>query len=322
MKKEQSSKPLISIIIPVYNTAPYLRRCINSVINQTYKNLEIICIDDGSTDGSELIVDEYAKCDSRVKVVHKQNGGESSARNLGLKMMTGLYVGFLDCDDWIDEEMYETLEQALESESLDMVAASWYKETDLCSQVIRNELPVSNNAFSGQELLRYLYMRDSYRGFAYIWDKLYKKEILFNQYNQLILFDESLQLGGDVLYLAEVVLNIKKAKYIDKAYYHYNQRSESGCHTKDISKLRDWLKAYEIVLEKFNKEHIDENIINYVKRFLVYHSSNAVEVAVSLGEEVAKREFQRLMLLYEHEYVFLNKQYPERIQRYYGLLAR
>ena len=86
----------VSIIIPVYNTRDYLRRCLDSVRNQTYTNLEIVCVDDGSTDGSEKIVDEYAGMDSRFVVIHKENGGESSARNTGLKACTGEYIGFMD----------------------------------------------------------------------------------------------------------------------------------------------------------------------------------------------------------------------------------
>ena len=94
------SNPLVSIIIPVYNTAQYLRKCLDSAKNQTYENLEIICVDDGSTDGSEKIVDEYLD-DDRFVIIHKENGGESSARNTGLLKCTGNYIGFMDCDDWI-----------------------------------------------------------------------------------------------------------------------------------------------------------------------------------------------------------------------------
>ena len=310
----------ISVIVPIYNTQKELRKCLKSIACQTYRELEIICVDDGSTDKSGEIAEEFAKSDNRFRVVHKENGGESSARNMGLKMAVGEFVAFCDCDDWIDKEMYETLVSTMENEEVDMVAASWYKETGSESQIIRNELPVNDKAFSRDELLRYLYMRDSYRGFAYIWDKLYKREILNDQYNNLILFDEELQLGGDVLYLAEIALNVKRAKYVNKAFYHYNQREESGCHTKDVNKLRDWLTAYESVLQRFEKEHIDESIVNYVKRFLAYHSSNAAEIAVNLEEEEAKKEFQKLMRQYEKQYVLLNMQHPERIQRYYSLL--
>ena len=102
-------KELISIIVPVYNVEQYLDDCLISIINQTYKNIEIILIDDGSTDKSGKICDEYAKKDSRIIVIHKENGGVSSARNAGLRIAKGAYIGFVDPDDWIAEDMYEVL---------------------------------------------------------------------------------------------------------------------------------------------------------------------------------------------------------------------
>ena len=101
--------PLISIIVPIYNIAEYASECIQSLINQTYKNIEIILVDDGSTDHSPVICDEFAEQDERIKVIHKRNGGLSDARNAGLDVATGEYIGFVDGDDWVDEDMYETL---------------------------------------------------------------------------------------------------------------------------------------------------------------------------------------------------------------------
>ena len=104
----------ISVIVPVYNTKKELPRCIESICKQTYKDLEIICIDDGSSDGSGQILEEFQAKDNRIQVIHKENGGESSARNTGLKMSAGEYIAFCDCDDWIDPDMYEVLAGELE----------------------------------------------------------------------------------------------------------------------------------------------------------------------------------------------------------------
>ena len=320
MMKNKTGTPLISVIVPVYNLEKYLVRCIESIIGQTYKNLEIILIDDGSTDTSGQIIDEFKKKDNRIKVIHKENGGESNARNTGLRMATGEYIAFCDCDDWMDLDMYETLAWELNQENIDMAASGWYKETDSSSQEIRNALPVNSQVFGREELLKYLYMRDSYRGFAYMWDKLYKREILKDKDGNWILFREDLRLGGDVLYLAEVALNVKRAKYVDRAFYHYYQRDESGCHTKDVTKLREWLKAYELILQRFEEEQIDYKTKDYVKRFLAYHSSNATEIAAVQGQKEAQKEFQRFMEMYKQEYISLNTQYPERIKRYCDLL--
>lgn len=105
----QITKPKISIIVPVYKAEPYLKKCIDSILNQTFKDFELILINDGSTDNSGKICDEYALKDKRIKVIHKENGGLSSARNVGLDIAQGKYLGFVDSDDWIDSDMYEIL---------------------------------------------------------------------------------------------------------------------------------------------------------------------------------------------------------------------
>lgn len=151
----------ISIIIPVYNTASYLRRCLDSAKNQTYTNLEIICVDDGSTDGSERIVDEYAD-DERFVIIHRENGGESSVRNAGLLRSTGDYIGFMDCDDWIEKDMYETLVKAMEENDADMAAASWFKSYADEEKEAVNLKEVEAGVFDRDKLLRYIYERDSY----------------------------------------------------------------------------------------------------------------------------------------------------------------
>ena len=118
----------VSLIIPVYNTVKYLRRCLESAVSQTYENMEIICVDDGSTDGSEKIVDEFAARDGRIIAVHQENRGESNARNTGLRIASGDYIGFMDCDDWIEPDMYECLVRELEEAGADMAIAGFYRE--------------------------------------------------------------------------------------------------------------------------------------------------------------------------------------------------
>ena len=311
----------ISVIIPIYNTADDLKKCLSSVSKQTYKNLEIICVDDGSSDGSEKIVDEFAMWDARFIVIHQRNQGESNARNSGLKMATGDYIAFVDCDDWIEQDMYQVLVDEMEANDVELVASGWYKERDGLAEDIKNQLQIEDSVICRDKFLKYLYMRDSYRALAYMWNKLYKREHLFDEEGKLILFDETLKLGGDVLWLARVALKVQNAKYIDKAFYHYNQRSVSGCHTNDVHKLRDWIRAYEMVVELLVKEGIDRVIIDYVKRFLAYHSSNAAQVAYEQEEYEALKIFQEFMKTYEEEYVVLNRQWPERICRYREILS-
>lgn len=320
MMKHPYPNPLISIIIPVYNTAPYLGRCMDSVINQTYKNLEIICVDDGSTDGSEIILDEYAKKDARIKAVHKQNGGESSARNVGLRMMMGEYVGFMDCDDWIEPEMYEKLVIAITEKNVDMAASAWYKDFDEASIRIENQLLVSKEVFEREALLNYIYQRDYYRGFTYMWNKLYRRGLFYDEGGQLILFDEDLMLGGDVLYLGRLALNTKRAFYLDEAFYHYFQRDTSGCHTLDLGKRKDWLEAYRRLIRYIEEHEPGTDVLIWIKRFLAYHSSNVAELAYEQRNSVILKECQETMLKYAQEYYLTNQNYKERISRFNKIL--
>lgn len=118
--------PLISIIVPIYNTANYLNRCVQSICNQTYRNLEILLIDDGSTDSSYELCENWGRIDSRIKIIHKTNGGFSDARNTGLKMATGDYIGFVDSDDWIHTQMFELMYNALVIIKADMAICMPY----------------------------------------------------------------------------------------------------------------------------------------------------------------------------------------------------
>ena len=119
------NRPIISIIVPVYNVESYLERCINSILNQTFKNFELILVDDGSTDKSGEICDSFAGYDKRIRVIHKKNGGLSSARNVGLDVSIGKYIGFVDSDDWIDEFMYEKLYRNMIKTKSDIVICNF-----------------------------------------------------------------------------------------------------------------------------------------------------------------------------------------------------
>ena len=310
----------ISIIIPVYNTIQYINQCLESVCNQTYPHLEIICIDDGSTDGSEKIIDNFAKSDNRIITIHQENHGESNARNIGLKKATGEYIAFLDCDDWIELDMYQKMVNTMQSEDVDIVAGNWFSETQNNSYVVTNNKNVDIGKFNREKLLVYIYERDEYKSFAYMWNKLYKKKLFYNKENNLILFDENLRLGGDVLYLAQLVLNSNNAIYLDQPFYHYRQREDSGCHTKDLSKRQDWLTAYMKLIELFKTENINNNILNFVKRFLAYHCSNVAELAYIQKNKTVLLSCQELMKQYEKIYKQLNYNNESRLIRYNNIL--
>ncbi|MGN0316414.1 MAG: glycosyltransferase family 2 protein [Lachnospira sp.] len=311
----------ISVIIPIYNTVEYLRRCLDSVCNQTYTNLEIICIDDGSNDGSETILDEYAVSDERIIAIHQNNSGESNARNVGLKNASGDLVAFCDCDDWLELDMYETLVNEIVKYDLDMAAGGWFKSYDTEEIISKNLKPVKQGVLNRDELLGYIYERDAYQGFAYLWDKLFKKEILINASGEMMLFDEDISLGGDVIFLAEIALNTTKSIYVDKGFYHYYQRNNSGCHTENLEKRKQWLKSYEIVIKLFEENQIKQSILDYVKRFLAYHSYNTAIMAFRQKNDTILEECKKLMHQYKNEYERCNLEYPDRIEKYRAVLS-
>ena len=167
---------LISIIIPVYKVEKYLEKCINSIIGQTYTNLQIILVDDGSPDNSGKICDKYAKKDSRVEVIHKSNGGLSEARNSGIERAKGKYIGFVDSDDYIKEDMYEVLYNLITRFQADVSICNLY-------DVVGDEKNIRNinegiKEYNRIDILKEVLMDKNIQSYA--WNKLYKKELFDN----------------------------------------------------------------------------------------------------------------------------------------------
>ena len=169
MKMIYETSPLISIIVPVYDVEPYLRKCIDSILIQSYRDLEIILVDDGSPDNCGAICDEYAEKDKRIKVIHKKNGGLSDARNAGLDIATGEYIGFVDSDDWVMPDMYEYLYKAVKEYDADMSVCGYY---DYWGKTISGRYCQDIQVYKGQEGIKALL--DLKFG-NYVWNKLYKR---------------------------------------------------------------------------------------------------------------------------------------------------
>jgi len=157
-------KNKISIVIPVYNVEPYIRKCLDSVTCQTYDNLEILLVNDGSADKCGKICDEYASLDSRIRVFHKENGGLSSALNVGLSNFTGDYVGFVDSDDWIEAVMFETLLGGICG--VDIAVCSYFKEKNCGTEIINNKKSITDAPIPTEDMLLYPLMRDDYMGYC------------------------------------------------------------------------------------------------------------------------------------------------------------
>lgn len=209
--------PLISIIVPVYNVVNYLEKCLDSICRQTYKNLEIIVIDDGSTDGSGQICDSYSLRDKRIKVIHQENGGLSAARNKGLDVAIGKYIGFVDSDDWVDADMYEFLYDLLDTAKADISICSHYIEKPNRTKIKYASKKVQIMSF--HEAICLLVEDKIIRNYAC--DKLFKRELFDELRFPEGRWFEDLAIMYKVFYHAEKIA----MKGIPK--YHYMVRSDS-----------------------------------------------------------------------------------------------
>lgn len=313
----------ISVIIPVYNTAVYLEKCIQSVRNQTYSNLEIICIDDGSTDDSGAMLDDFVKRDKRIKVIHKENEGVAAARNAGLRVASGKWIGFVDSDDFLDFNMYETMLKANEQQGADMISCGYYFEYEDRCVTAENKKFVPTHAVATKSFLKYVYERDIYKGVAcYLWTRLLRRELIYFPNNELkYIFPEDLDMSEDLVFLAEAMQDSVKSLYVEKPLYHYMQRESSACHDerKQLAGL-SWTKGYLRIIQILKDQGVEE-AYNLVIRMMVYRSGKLMELAIKYQDTQAYDWLKDVIDKYYDIYVMMNKEYPDRIEWIDSLLA-
>ena len=231
--------PLISIIVPIYGVERYIRKCLDSLVNQTYHNLEFILVDDGSPDGCGVICDEYAEKDHRIRVIHKENGGVSSARNAGLAMITGQWIGWVDPDDWIERDMFEyMLCHAISSEA-DVVVCGRYEEFSEKSRFRGWKEKIS---FDTEQVLQALLDDQTLQNF--LWDKLWKRE-LFDD----VVFPEG-RVFEDISVIFGILERTKKVVCLPEAKYHYRQRI--GSITTELS-LKNKMQCYLAMKQRLSQ---------------------------------------------------------------------
>ena len=220
---------LVSIIIPVYNSEKFLKECVDSIINQTYNNIEIILVNDGSIDTSGEICDQYVSIDNRIKVLHKTNGGLVNARKEGLKLSTGDYILYVDGDDWIETNLVENYLKAVLEYNADVVIASHKESLAGRLETYKNNIPPGY--YDKEKLISIVYPKMIYNGkfsqfgiFSYSWGKLYKRDLLYN--NQLKVRDD-VTIGEDALCLYPTLLDAERIVVLEQPYYYYRQRADS-----------------------------------------------------------------------------------------------
>lgn len=221
----------VSIIVPVYNTEKYLKRCLESIINQTYKNIEIICINDGSTDGSEKILREYASKENRMIVKTVQNGGVSRARNIAIKESTGNFIMFIDSDDYIELNMVEEMLKTIQKRKADIVRCTNFLEREDGTVEKIEEYTIKNKLIEKDEINKDILL-DIITGrmLTYSCVLIVKKEVILSTN----LFNEKLKILEDKLFYLELFINAEKIYFLDVPLYHYIINPESCTKSKKI----------------------------------------------------------------------------------------
>ena len=217
-----TKEKLISIVIPVYNVKYQLECMIESVLNQTYKRFELILVDDGSTDGSDAVCDNWSEKDKRIKCLHQQNLGVSAARNLGFMESRGNYIIFLDGDDEIDLSMCEKMINSIEEDNSDVVCCGFF---NIFQDRIEKQT-LNNKILAGEEIINALVTNNSF--FTAVWNKLFKREILLDKKGIFIPFEQGIYVGEDGLWLSKVLKNAKKVSCISEPLYKWKRRMNSA----------------------------------------------------------------------------------------------
>lgn len=271
--------PLVSVIVPIYRIERYLGTCIESIIKQTYKQLEVILVDDGSDDRCRDICDLYSSKDNRIKVIHKENGGLVSARKEGMKNSSGEYIAYVDGDDWIEPDFIERMITDAVENQADIVCAG--QTRDLFDVSFKMQNPYPNGAYRGKELIGLKCNMLSYGEFfslgisTYVWNKLFRREIVFDcQLN----VDERISIGEDAAVTYPAILKSDCVCVNDCVSYHYRQREDSmlkksSDFTVEAEKLRvlyEYMTSFDN--EIYNKFDLSRQITDYVLGICIIRS--------------------------------------------------
>ena len=268
---------LISIIVPIYNCEKYLKKCISSLINQTYTNIEIILINDGSKDKSREICEKFAEMDNRIKVINIKNGGVSNARNIGIASARGKYLGFIDADDWIERDMYEKMYTNMIENNANF---------SICEKIREEENEINNNIYMMPDNIKVLKKGEAinksfdncdkcYGG--YVFNKLFNRDFIIKE---KIKFDTGISISEDSLFILEYMIKFQNLKtvYNTKPYYHYVERKNSALrekfNKKKITVIDAYKKMIDILEEQKEIVKLEDINVSNVKRLYIKSNNN------------------------------------------------
>ena len=262
----------VSIIVPIYNVETELRKCVSSILAQTYKDIEIILVDDGSPDNCGVICDEYARKDNRIVVIHKENGGLVNARKSGLEKSTGQFISYVDGDDWIEEDFIQELVDCQQKYNVDIVVAGFSKDIGDISDEHANVIP--SGFYDKHRMITEIYPRMICAGeyfyfgiCSYVWNKLFKKELL---YDCQMAVDPRISVGEDSCVVFPVLLKSNSLYISESANYHYYQKAFSMLKSMDsLEKEKEkisWLNDY--LLNSLKDAPAEYKLTGQIERYI------------------------------------------------------
>lgn len=303
----------ISIIVPVYNAELYLNKCLDSIKNQKYSNLEIILINDGSTDDSGLICDLYAASDSRFVVIHKKNAGVSAARNDGLLLATGDYITFVDSDDYVDDDMYSSMVEIINKHDCDVVMCDCIKEFDNRQEIYTHNIRAGyyNSDDLLNEYFPNLLITADFQYPPAISNclLLFKSECCKDNANLKIKYAEGIKYSEDLFFGAQLLYNAKSFFYLkNKCYYHYVANVSSATHTLYIKKWDNFLELHRLITDYFINSHKFDfcDQINRLLLFFLYIAIGDILKSKSLDKEFKMNTILNILNCYELKHIFKN----------------
>ncbi|MDR0912708.1 MAG: glycosyltransferase [Methanobrevibacter sp.] len=283
-------KPKVSVIIPVYNSEQYLRKCLDSVVNQILKHIEIICVNDGSTDNSLNILEEYAKWDNRIKILNQENQGQSIARNNGMRIAKGEYIGFVDSDDWIDLNFYETLFNEAKDKNADIVRTTYkYSFTG-------NDEESELNSLLKQKKENNEFLNPNDHSVV-VWNAIYRREFIENNN---IYFSKELSVAEDTLFTAFATFYSNISVPAVGTYYYWRGEVENRNSTFTINKIKQIIKANKLIIQFLNKlENINKKDYLIAYKRIIWRYDDAFKNGLKLDgfdSEIQKTLFKEMVI--------------------------
>lgn len=309
-------KPKVSIIVPIYNVQQYMKKGIDSVLEQTLKEIEVILVNDGSTDESGKIAEMYAKIDERVKVIHQSNKGLPGARNAGLKIASGEYIGFVDPDDWIEDDMIEQMYISATKNNSDIVVCNFIEENIRENHYEVYDNHIGNTTLKEDEIkTKFIKFIDDKKFFLWpsVCNKIYKREFLDTEH---IWQDETLKIAEDLCFNINAIMKANIISGVNKNLYHYMRINPNSLlnrfdeqkvynHMHARKKIIEYLKQYDLDLNDYIKYENSKNLRNFIDLciFKIKESKSNKQKYKDIKNILSTNEFLLNLQSYDKNYL-------------------